>query len=304
MSCIRPICQPLGRPCLRLRPGLRSCLRYAITADRRSSQSCPGLIPSMIPCLSRRWICLGDKPENCAAWTTVMYSSSGNQPSRTYNRRGQYTVGHRHRRRNGPSRPRTVGRRRPLSYHRRGAEIPRERLRHRRLAPRTYPATVTPMQRRSRPHPSGGVHTFRARTPTLLNKVVDPRRQIVGGRLRSRLRAETADKTADHAVGGEYRLCLGAARGRDREEGRAGFGAGRQGRRGESGAPGCADRFTAKSLRCRCTILPRTPHGGGGPVRLWNGTVVLTYSARAHRGIPPLTLLPRWAGGTLRGMGA
>jgi hypothetical protein len=59
-------------------PGLRSSLRYAITDERRSSQSRAGLIPAICPVCSKRVRCLRESPVRRDASATVTYSSSGN----------------------------------------------------------------------------------------------------------------------------------------------------------------------------------------------------------------------------------
>lgn len=88
MAACGHICQ---RGSLRDRgPGLRSSLRYVITAERRTIQSRPGFVPSIVPVCRSRVSCRFDKPLTRDASATVTYSSSGNQPSRKCDRHRQY----------------------------------------------------------------------------------------------------------------------------------------------------------------------------------------------------------------------
>jgi len=64
-------------------PGRRPSLRYSITADGFTSQSWPGFIPLISPCLSSLAIWDAESPDSFDACATVMYSSSGKQPSRS-----------------------------------------------------------------------------------------------------------------------------------------------------------------------------------------------------------------------------
>lgn len=92
----RGIYQFGDRRSLRGRPALRPSRRYAITADGRTNQSRPGLVPSIVPCCNSHWSCRRDKPQRRAASATVTYASSGTQPSTFDDRRPKYTRAHHH----------------------------------------------------------------------------------------------------------------------------------------------------------------------------------------------------------------